>query len=168
MPFKSSGLKGSQYLSSDLDISSWDVKHPLKVSLTSSGKGSLGDENRKGKAQSDRKRLSKIIFLFNPFLTHTKKWNVKVWPRARGLDSGLPHATAEARPSPSKPPRSLRARDGRGPRGAEPQDPHARTPHLGAGPSSLSPRPPQAVPPTQSLCPPRPSREPRPQAPLTA
>lgn len=119
----------------------------------------------KGLAQSDRKRLSKIIFLFNPFLTHTKKWNVKVWPRARGLDSGLPHATAEARPSPSKPPRSLRARDGRGPRGAEPQDPHARTPHLGAGPSSLSPRPPQAVPPTQSLCPPRPSREPRPQGP---
>lgn len=49
MPFKSSGLKGSQYLSSDLDIRSWDVKHPLKVSLTSSvEKGSLEDEKRKG------------------------------------------------------------------------------------------------------------------------
>ena len=83
--------------------------------------------NAKGLAQSDRKRWNKIIFLFNPFLrkkSTQKKWNVKVWPRARGLDSGLPHATAEARPSsPSKPPRSLRARDGRGPRGAEPQIP---------------------------------------------
>ena len=49
VPFKSSGLKGSQYLSSDLDISSWGVKHPLKVSLTSSvEKGSLEDEKRKG------------------------------------------------------------------------------------------------------------------------
>ena len=47
-----------------------------------------------------------------------------MWPRARGLDSGLPHAKAEARPSsPSKQPRSLRARDGRGARGAEPQLP---------------------------------------------
>lgn len=49
LPFKSSGLKVSQYLSSDLDISSWDVKHQLKVSLTSIvEKGSLGDEKRKG------------------------------------------------------------------------------------------------------------------------
>lgn len=70
MPFKSSGLKGSQYLSSDLNISSWDVKHPLKVSLTSV-KGSLGDENRKGLAQSDRKRLSKIIF-FSIRSSHTQ------------------------------------------------------------------------------------------------
>eukprot|EP00069_Balaena_mysticetus_P008330 bmy_19572T0 len=74
-----------------------------------------------------------------------KKWNLKVWPRARGLDSGLLHSTV--RPGPQ----ALQATEPRGARQRSPRrgtaDPLIRrTPHPGAGPGSLSPRPPSSLP----------------------
>lgn len=93
----------------------------------------------KGLAQSDRKRLSKIIFLFNPFLTHTKMERECGLVRVVWIPVSL---TQRPRPGPQVLP-SHHGAYGREteevPAARNRRLPHARTPHLGAGPSSLSP-----------------------------
>lgn len=93
---------------------------------------------------------------------------MKVWPRARGLDSGLPHAAARGQALKSfqattEPTGARRKRSPR--RGAA--DSRARTPHLRAGPAAsrlarLRPCRPHS--PYARLVPP----ENRPRSPLTA